>query len=210
LALLLPAEAQFGGSRESRGARPGSFDFYVLALSWSAGFCELKGDERRSRQCDAGRGLDFVVHGLWPQYDNGYPSDCAADRFVPRPVLDSVKDLFPETGLAIHEWRKHGTCSGKSPSGYFADVRLARNKVKIPEQLKSLKKEAKFSPLEIERAFAAANPGLRPDMMAVSCRRGVLEEVRICLDRDLRGFHICPQVNRSGCRTQEITVPSIR
>ena len=45
--------------------------------------------------------------------------------------------------------------------------------------------ERRAAPIEIERAFAAANPGLRPDMMAVACRRGALQEVRICLDRNL-------------------------
>jgi ribonuclease T2 len=52
----------------------GQFDFYVLALSWSPGFCENSGS--RSRQCDSGRGLGFVTHGLWPQNEQGYPSFC--------------------------------------------------------------------------------------------------------------------------------------
>jgi ribonuclease T2 len=202
--------AQNFGPRETRGAAPGSFDFYVLALSWSAGFCELSGDRRGSRQCDEGQGLDFVVHGLWPQYETGFPTECGAERFVPRAVLDSVRDLFPETRLAIHEWRKHGTCSGKSPSAYFADTRTARGKVKIPEMFKDMKQEKKVSPLDVERAFAAANPGLRPEMMAVSCRRGVMDEVRICFEKDLRGFRACPQVNREACRSREISVPAVR
>jgi ribonuclease T2 len=63
---------------------------------------------------------------------------------------------------------------------------------------------------EIERAFALANPGLRPDMMAVTCRKGMLEEVRLCLTRDLRGFRSCDEVSRDVCRTRDIIVPAAR
>ncbi|HWG04669.1 MAG TPA: ribonuclease T, partial [Beijerinckiaceae bacterium] len=57
------------------------------------------------------------------------------------------------------------------------------------------------------RAFFDANPRLRPGMMAVACRRNVLEEVRICLTKDLRGFRGCPEVVRASCRSQQISVP---
>jgi ribonuclease T2 len=65
-------------------------------------------------------------------------------------------------------------------------------------------------PIEIERAFVEANPGLHPDMMSVSCPRRTFQEIRICLNRDLRGFHRCPEVDYEGCRAEEIAVPSIR
>jgi ribonuclease T2 len=47
-------------------------------------------------------------------------------------------------------------------------------------------------------------------MMSVACRRGVLQEVRICLSKDLRNFRMCQEVDRSGCRTRDITVPAPR
>lgn len=109
-------------------SRPGDFDFYVLSLSWSSGFCETPAGERARGQCDAGANLGFVVHGLWPQYEHGYPSDCGpAARFPSRLALQGTQGLYPNEGLARHEWQKHGTCSGKSPTDYFADVRRARN-----------------------------------------------------------------------------------
>lgn len=211
LALLalgsLSAVAQSG---EVRGARPGSFDFYVLALSWSSGFCETSGDRRGNPQCDTGRGLDFVVHGLWPQYENGYPTECGAERFIPRSMLERARGVFPDERLARYEWRKHGTCSGRSPGAYFDDARAARDKVTIPEKFKNLGRDLTIDTIEIERAFAAANEGLRSDMMAVVCQRGILQEVRICFDRDLKGFRTCPQVNRNACRVREVTVPAVR
>jgi ribonuclease T2 len=213
LALLLfataPAAAQ--GPRETRGGPAGAFDFYVLALSWSPGFCELEGERRGLEQCEPGRGLGFVVHGLWPQFERGYPTECGpAGRSPSRLAMEEAADVFPSQGLARHEWRKHGACSGKSPAEYFRDVRRARERVRVPDALAQPTDDLRMTPLALERAFADANPGLRPDMMSVSCRRGVLQEVRICLDRALDGFRTCPQVDHSGCRTGEITIRAAR
>lgn len=201
------AQGQYG-----RGGTPGDFDFYVLALSWSPGFCELEGDRDRSRQqCADGANLGFVVHGLWPQYERGYPSDCGpAGRTPSRIALEQAEGLFPSESLARYEWRKHGTCSGSSPSDYFADVRRARDKVVIPPSLQKSDRDQSWTAIDLERAFAAANPGLRPDMMSVACKRGVLQEVRICMSKDLRNFQTCQQVDRSGCRSRDITVKAVR
>jgi ribonuclease T2 len=193
-----------------RGASvPGEFDFYVLSLSWSPGFCETTGAEKHRRQCDAGSGLGFVVHGLWPQYESGFPSDCGpAGRSPSRIALEAAKGVYPDVNLARYEWRKHGTCSGKSPTDYFADVRRARDAVDIPQPFRGASDRQTWTPIDIERAFIASNPKLRPDMMGIACRRGVLEEVRICFSRDLRDFHPCPEVSRGSCRTRELRVPA--
>lgn len=199
-----------GASAQGYGSQPGRFDFYVLALSWSPGFCELEGDRKGRSQCEAGAGLGFVVHGLWPQYERGFPSECGAERNPTRMAMEEARDVFPEQGLARHQWRKHGTCSGLSPVDYFRAVRRARDQIAIPPQLVRPNRDLTMQPLAIERAFAEANPGLRPDMMSVSCRRGVLQEVRICFDRTLRGFRTCEEVDRSGCRGGSVTVEAVR
>ncbi|MBW8619455.1 MAG: ribonuclease, partial [Hyphomicrobiales bacterium] len=62
------------------GAEPGQFDFYVLALSWSPAYCANGGDKRSPEQCQLGAQKGFVVHGLWPQYEKGYPISCPTDR----------------------------------------------------------------------------------------------------------------------------------
>jgi ribonuclease T2 len=204
-----PAVAQ--GSREIRGGPAGDFDFYVLALTWSPGFCELEGARKGREQCEPGRNVGFAVHGLWPQFARGYPTECGpSGRSPSRAALDEARDVFPDEGLARHEWRRHGTCSGRSPSEFFRDVRRARELVRIPERFRSARGERSMTSLQVERAFANANPGLRSDMMAVVCRRGVLQEVRICMDRDLRGFRRCPEVDRSGCGFGDIRVDAAR
>jgi ribonuclease T2 len=208
-ALLLFATAS--QAQESRDARPGIFDFWVLALSWSPGFCEIAGPGRGRDQCDAGSNLGFVVHGLWPQYENGYPSFCApGERSPPRAAIEEAKGLFPDDGLARYEWRRHGGCSGLAASAYFRAVRAARALVTVPERLDRPAVGTKALPIEIERAFADANPGLRPDMMAIGCARRHFQEIRICLTKDLRGFRTCPEVDRDGCRGGEVTIAPVR
>ena len=206
---VAPVLAQ--SSRDLRGGPAGDFDFYVLALTWSPGFCELEGERKRREQCEPGQNLGFTVHGLWPQFERGYPTECGPSGRTPsRAALEEARGVFPDEGLARHEWRRHGTCSGRGPSEYFRDVRRAREHVRIPERFQSMPRDASMTPIEIERAFAEANPGLRPDMMAVACRRGVLQEVRICMDKDLRGFRRCPEVDRSGCGFGEIRINASR
>jgi ribonuclease T2 len=196
-------------SAQERGGRPGDFDFYVLALSWSPAFCESTGSSRGSPQCDPGRRLGFVVHGLWPQHERGYPSRCDS-RNPPRYVIDETADIFPDPGLARHEWRTHGTCSGLDPASYFRAVRRAREMIRIPDPLQSLSRDGQTTGQSVERAFAEVNPGLRPDMMAVTCGRGELREVRICLEKDLSGFRRCPQVDQQACRFGPIRVTAPR
>ena len=194
-----------GGAFRS-GVPSGNFDFYVLALSWSPGFCDRVGAAHD--QCEPGKGLGFVVHGLWPQYERGFPSDCDGPRSPSRLALERANGVFPDERLARYEWRKHGACSGKSPSDYFADVSRAREAVTIPAPFVNPTRDQTFTPIDIERAFYSANPRLRPGMMAVSCRRDVFEEVRICMTKDLREFRACPEIVQRGCRQREITVPA--
>jgi ribonuclease T2 len=199
-----PSSYKRGGSAQGR------FDFYVLALSWSPSFCAGGGASRSRAQCAPGENPGFVVHGLWPQYAYGYPSLCPGNGFLPFSVLSGLDGLYPDEGLARHEWRQHGLCSGKPPSGYFADVRAARDAVAIPPAFKAPRDDKTLSSLDVQRAFLDANPRLRPGMMAVTCRRGVLQEARICFSRDLRDFVACPQVARQGCSSPDLFVPAGR
>ena len=150
------------------------------------------------------------MHGLWPQFEHGFPSNCGGAGAPSRVALDEAKGLFPDEGLARYEWGKHGTCSGKNPQAYFADVRRAYEAVTIPDDYKHPASEQTAAPLDIARAFAAANRGLRPGAMAVACKSQTLQEVRICFSKDLRGFRDCPEVARGACRSREIRIPPVR
>jgi ribonuclease T2 len=196
------AEAQQTGE-------PGRFDFYVLSLSWSPSYCE---SARRAdpAQCERGRPFAFVVHGLWPQYERGFPQFCQREApWIAEPLLRSMLELMPGRQLIIHEWRKHGTCSGLSADDYFALVRRARERLVIPESFRRLDDYRTVSPNEIETAFIAANPGLAPDMIAVDCGRRYLREVRVCMGKDL-AFRSCPEVDRRSCRQPRVVMPPVR
>src|ERR1700712_5920775 len=83
-----PAPAQ-----DRRQNAPGEFDFYVLSLSWSPSFCEAaseRGNSGRSQAQCGGRPFSFVVHGLWPQYERGFPEYCQRPSArVRRPIMTS-------------------------------------------------------------------------------------------------------------------------
>ena len=206
------ALAQEAG-QDRRQSAPGQFDFYVLALSWSPSYCaavkERASNRAPGQQC-GGRPFSFVVHGLWPQFEHGFPSYCQ----VPAPRLDrsivgSMLDEMPSSQLIFHEWDRHGTCSGLSARAYFDTVRKARAAVNIPAAYRDLDKPITVSPGEVADVFIKANPGLSPTNMAVACDKKRLTEIRVCMTKDF-SFHDCPQVTRRACRRDKVVMPAVR
>lgn len=193
----------------ARADEPGDFDFYVLTLSWSPTYCE--GEGRGDRFQCGGRPYAFVVHGLWPQYERGYPRDCRSPSGgdLPRSIVDNMLYLMPSPGLVRHEWRVHGTCSGLTPAAYFDLVRRAFSKVTIPPRFVEPQDYITVSPREVEAAFRTVNRGLTTDAMGVSCDSRRLKEVRICMTRDL-SFRPCPEIDRGSCRRDRLVMPPVR
>ena len=204
--LILGAEAK----GERKGAVPGGFDFYVLSLSWSPSFCRSAGADRSPEQCKKGSGKGFVLHGLWPQDEDGYPSSCTpAEQTLSKYDLEAGAGLYPEQWLVKYQWRRHGTCSGEAPEQYFRMVKTAFERIRIPDGFKSVDSNRVDVPAEIEKQFSDANPGLTSDMISVSCRDKLMQDVRICFSRDLSQFRTCPQVDRAGCKAPSVTVPPL-
>src|SRR5687767_12835756 len=127
-------------AQDPRQNEPGKFDFYVLALSWSPSYCEQAGERAPPQQCGA-RPFSFVVHGLWPQYEKGFPEFCQqpAPR-LDRNIVSSMLDLMPAPRLIYQQWDKHGVCSGLDQRAYFQTVRKARAQVKTPDAYLELEK----------------------------------------------------------------------
>ena len=206
IAAAAPAPAQDAQRNEA-----GRFDFYVLSLSWSPSFCAAAAERDRApaRQCGA-RPYSFVVHGLWPQYDRGFPEYCQ----VPAPRLDrrivsSMLDLMPAPHLVFNEWDRHGTCSGLPARAYFETIRKARAVIKIPPQFVDLQEPLTVSPAAVEEAFQHANPGLSPGNMAIGCDKKRLTEVRICLSKELQ-FRDCAEIARRSCTMGQVLMPPLR
>jgi ribonuclease T2 len=206
--LLVTAAAS---AQDRRQNQPGQFDFYVLALSWSPSFCEASAEKGRSPREQCGeRPYAFVVHGLWPQYERRFPEYCQhPSPRLDRNIVSSMLDLMPAPRLIFNQWDKHGTCSGLGARGYFEYVRKARAQVKIPEPYIELSKHLMVSPAEVEEAFVEANPGLGREGIAVMCDSRRLQEVRVCMTKDLR-FRNCAEVDRRACRRDRLVMPPMR
>jgi ribonuclease T2 len=201
-------------AQDRRQGEPGQFDYYLLVLSWSPSFCATSAERdparsARNPQCGP-RPFSFVVHGLWPQYEQGFPEFCQ----VPAPrlnrnIVSEMLDLMPAPALIFHEWDRHGTCSGLSPNAYFETIRKARAVVKIPPQYLDVASALTITPAEVEEAFVKANPGLKSEGMSISCGNRRLDEVRICMTRDLQ-FRGCEEVARRTCRRDKLIMPPVR
>ena len=217
LALLalaaLTGLAGTASAQDRRQNAPGEFDFYVLSLSWSPSFCEEaseRGSGGRSQVQCGGRPFSFVVHGLWPQYEHGFPNYCQRPSpRLDRNIMSSMLDLMPAPGLIFNEWDKHGTCSGLSARAYFETIRKARSAVKIPEEYLELSAPKTVAPAEIEDAFIKVNPGLSSSAIAVTCDKTRLGEVRICMSKDLQ-FRACEEIDRRACRRDQVVMPPMR
>lgn len=216
-------EAQLGGSgpavardapsgqrqstRASQQAQDADFDFYVLAMSWSPTFCE--DDTRNSDQCSGRRPYGFVAHGLWPQYEKGWPENCDVRARVPERTVSEMLEIMPAKGLIFHQWKKHGTCSGMQPAAYFDTVQTAWEKVRIPATFDGLSRTVNVKPRVIEEAFMEVNPSLTDDMISINCNRKRLREVRVCFDKDLN-FRRCSKEVQRECRDNTVRMPPVR
>ena len=207
-----PHAAEPVASARSAGdvAQGSGFDFYVLSLSWSPSYCEAEGADANRQQCGASRRYAFVVHGLWPQFERGYPQECGTgERKVPDRTLRGLYDIMPSAGLIRHQWRKHGSCTGLAQADYFDVLRTAREKVSIPSGFRRLDTYRTLSPGEAEAAFLEVNPDLPAEGIAVTCDRRFLREVRICLTKKL-AFRPCDEVDRQACRLRKVVMPPVR
>lgn len=200
-----------GGAQDTGIAGGSGFDFYVLSLSWSPSFCQSAEGADNPQQCGGSNHFGLIVHGLWPQNERGYPQSCRTgqpDR-VPESLGRSLFDIMPGMGLIGHEWRKHGSCSGLDQANYFSVLRKAFQRIAIPPELSEPRPAQSLTPVQIERLFVAANRGLGTKGLAVTCEGDLLDEIRICLTKDLN-FRNCPEVDRQSCRRALVTVVPAR
>ncbi|MBX3529975.1 MAG: ribonuclease [Rhizobiaceae bacterium] len=204
-----PPSASLPEAKTPVAASGTGFDFYVLALSWSPSFCAEEGLDAPNLQCGTDRDFAFVVHGLWPQFERGWPEFCASrePQRVPEALARRLRDIMPSTGLVGGQWRKHGTCTGLSQEDFVTAIREAWDAVEIPSKYRTAVKTSQMDPDDIEAEFRAANPGMPAAGIAVSCRDRRLDEVRICLTKEL-GFRACPEIDERACRAASVQVPA--
>lgn len=188
----------------------GEFDYYVMALSWSPTWCSLEGDARNSPQCEPSEDFGWILHGLWPQYDQGWPANCRTSFRAPsRSQTGDMADIMGTSGLAWHQWRKHGVCSGLDPADYYALSRLAYGKITRPDVFRRLDRSVTLPASVIEDAFLEANRDLSANQITITCKQGYIQEARICLTRDLE-FRTCGEDVLRDCSMSNAQFDPIR
>ncbi|MDH5218679.1 MAG: ribonuclease [Gammaproteobacteria bacterium] len=119
--------------------KAGDFDYYILSLSWQSAFCEMNQQKPECQKQAVGdySATNFSLHGLWPnrrgdkKHRYAYCGvEASAVRLDKKGRWCDQKDIYAETELAekmpgvqsclqMHEWVKHGSCSGMSIDKYF-------------------------------------------------------------------------------------------
>lgn len=208
---------RYGRGDQNSGGRnvAGQFDYYALVLSWSPSYCaDARDDDQQCNRRD-GKRFSFVLHGLWPQYERGWPQDCRTARrpFVPQPLIDSMLDIMPSSRLVIHEYRKHGTCSGLPADLYFSTARRLFRSIRIPDTFRNPFETQTIEPKQLAAELLRANPGLKPDNFAIVCggAGNRLKEVRICFNKtgELRTCG-ANEDQRKLCSANRMYVPPVR
>lgn len=188
----------------------GDFDYYVMSLSWSANWCALEGDARGEDQCDPRHNYTFTLHGLWPQNERGWPSYCQTGARDPsRGQSAAMADIMGSGGLAWYQWKKHGRCSGLTAQDYFATARRAYDSITIPPVFAKLNRSVKVPASVIEDAFLQTNPKLTAGMITITCDRGMIQEARICLTKDLEP-RACSRDVARDCRMTDAVLNAVR
>jgi ribonuclease T2 len=206
--LIVTADAK--SHKKKPAASNSDFAYYLLSLSYAPDFCSEPQGVKDPRECGNGRHIGFVVHGLWPQGENGRgPEKCGNPSPVSQSIIQQTLKYVPTESLIQHEWATHGTCSGLNAADYFATVRKARDSVKIPKDLDQPAQKLELSPAQIESKLAAANPNFPKGAFRTSCfKDGELQEVRVCFNKDLSARSCTASAGE--CTIHQVTILPVR
>lgn len=191
---------------------PGKFDFYVLSLSWSPQHCATQGQRHGADelQCESGASFGFVVHGLWPQFQHGYPESCAVPQPLDQALIRRMLRIMPSKKLIEHEWSKHGTCSGLAAEQYFGHAEELMDALKIPSRYRAPTEAVSTTAEGLRKEFLAGNPAFPQDGrgLVVACKGEHLSELRLCYSRDFRPL-ACSGELRDSCPASFLVRPIV-
>jgi len=209
-----PVEARREAPASGLPVSQGDFDYYVLVLSWSPTHCSSNAGRGRDddMQCRSGRPYGFVLHGLWPQNERGYPQACDTDQphEVTAENMARALKISPSKDLVQHEWEKHGTCSGLSQDDFFVSEIAAYASVKVPSADKLPVEPMRTTPDEVREAFLKENPALMPENVSATCSRNELAEIWLCLDKSLQPRACSAEVRKRHCGARHVRMRAVR
>ena len=208
----IPAELpapRLEGATQDEPKRTLPIGGYTLAVSWSPNYCHGKeASDRDAFQCGgAGGKFGFTLHGLWPDgRGKVWPQYCRpASQAVPKAVVRGTLCSTPSVQLIQHEWSKHGTCMAASPKAYFDQSTQLYRALRFPN-MKALARREDVTAGAVAGAFAAANRGIRADMVRVTVSRsGWLDELWLCLDTRMR-YASCKAGSGGAARTAKLKI----
>lgn len=203
------------------------FGLYLLALSWSPNFC--CGHENK-QECSTLTGsfaaTHLTLHGLWPNYTDAeskvarvaYPQfcgdfkrcknardgSCAPDPATIPAEMSKLGPGYVTDGyfLAVHEWPKHGSCTGLDAATYFRAGIDAMKRLPGDEGTPAPLRAAvgkSISVAELQGAF-----GGPPSSVLLGCdRKCRLSQVSVCLGHDAKGLPTTPVACPSNTTTSD-------
>lgn len=187
--------------------RAAGFDHYLLSLSWLPSWCATEGDARQDARCADGSGTGWALHGLWPQHVSGWPEYCRTPHRNPsRSETAAQAALYGSSGLAWHQWNKHGRCSGLPAAEYYALSAQALAALRLPE----LPAPGVVTPGAVVAAFLAENPRFRSEKLVLTCRAGRVHELRLCLTHGLDPRPCSADVLARACASGRVLFPAPR
>jgi ribonuclease T2 len=187
------------------------FDYYLMSLSWSPQFCST---HQQDPQCSRHYGV--VLHGLWPQYTKGYPQSCTKEPIPAALIHSDFADLYPSEKLALHEWDKHGTCSGLAPRDYLLLSQKLKQSVATPKTLQDLAKPLRVTKAQLNELIRTANPSLSDAAIAFSCAGSgrFLQEIYVCFNKQGTAATACgtdvQNRSRKSCGKANFLIRSVR
>lgn len=207
LAVII-AQEMLEGTATSDAPRAG---YLVLAISWTPSWCAGEADRQDAARCAPGAGAGWLVHGLWPQFEGGgWPEFCDTPHDAPsRAQTAAMRDIMGSDGLAFHQWRKHGTCTGLNAQDYFDQTRAAFASVILPERTGPDERRLRVTPDDMLAMVRDANPALGADMAILTCRDNTAQEIRLCLSHDLTPRRCDTDLLARSCRARSVDWPAL-
>jgi len=189
------------------------FDYFILALSWSPDYCATSGGND-AQQCSLGKKLGFVLHGLWPQNNQGYPVNCTTEK-MPQSVKNQFVGLYPNDALFDHEWEKHGTCTGLTPTHFLTLSRQVMNSLVIPAAYRSPETPFRTTTQQLRNEFTQANPSINPAAFETNCSGSgrYFKELYVCFSRTGSPIACGAEVHKEAlksCQAADFTVRNLR
>lgn len=183
-------------TQAASSASTGTGSGWVAEFIWSPEYCSKHRDSGEV-QCLQGHG--FVLHEMRRVVDGRVAADCEDGAALSEAMLDQMAAFTRNRVQTLNTWRRHGRCSGLSETAYAAYAEYVDRRIIWPSAYAASAPEWQGSADELVAAVIADNPVLKPETVALQCRRRYLESINLCLDERFEwSATACPLPDNCG------------